>query len=110
MTYEEMTSYLSTHPLEDLSTLTGVPRSTLNRFLIKKGFSTPTIRAAVKRPRINPLMELGTDSPFSGNEELTDVQRQIIHGSLFGDMYAGDVSPYLRCEHAWGQIGYLKAL
>ena len=93
----------------------GVPIVTLGKFLSSKGYFAGCTDKVIseKRPRVNPLLGFGKDSEYCG-EGLTDVQRRIVHGSLLGDMYAGWSSEgntaYIKCEHAWSEIGYLKAL
>jgi len=112
MKYEQMVEFLRDHPLEDLAIKIGIPTTALNRFLRKNGF-TLSEQQEVPRPRVNPLGVLAGPSPFTGQEMLTGEQKEIVIGSLYGDTYAGRTSEgvaYLRCEHAWGQIGYLNAL
>lgn len=117
MKYEEMVSYLRSRGIKELAEKIGVPINTLSKFLSSKGYFNGCVKAdkfaPKKRPRVNPLFGFGEDSKYN-QEELTDIQKRIVHGSLLGDMYAGwsseNHTAYLKCEHAWSEIGYLKAL
>lgn len=115
MTYSEMTLYLQKHSIAELCVLLGIPQTTLIKFLKNRSYVFEPSEIKIppkKRIRINSL-NLGIDSDFDNTATLTDLQHQIIMGSLMGDMYAGWTSSnsvYLRCEHCWGQINYLKVL
>ena len=116
MKYEEMVPYLRTHRIEELATKIGIPIVTLRKFLSLKGYFEGCVKTKKsikeKRPRVNPLYVLGEDSKYRG-EELTEIQNQIVLGSLLGDMYAGwsseNNTAYIKCEHVWSEINYLKA-
>lgn len=115
MKYSDMVIYLSDHSIEQLAFLLKIPRPTLSRFLARNGYKSSALKVEKKekRLRINSLDILGVDSQYNTTATLTDLQKQIVHGSLFGDMYAGwtsERSVYLKCEHTWSQINYLKAL
>lgn len=107
-----MLSYLETHTLEDLASLLKVPSRTLFIFLLKRGYKFSVFNTEKKnRERINKLDIYG--DIIEDTKDFSDIQKQIIHGILFGDsgIYwsTEDRTAYLRCEHCWEQIGYCKA-
>lgn len=114
MTYEEMVIFLKSQSLDDLSRVIDISVTTLRRFLNKNGYKFETVKKPPKaqRERLNAL-DLYGEIISSDISCPNDIQKQIIYGTLFGD--AGiywstkDYYAYYRCEHAWGQITYLKA-
>lgn len=116
MKYEDMLLFLSDHSVEELSLKLTIPVQTVYRFLEKHGYQHPVqvqvIEKVEKRLRINSLDIYGKE--YTGNQNSpTDLQRQIIIGTLFGDsgLYwsTKDKTAFFKCEHCWGQIGYCKA-
>lgn len=113
MTYNEMVIFLKNNSIKSLSEKIDIPLSTLRRFLYKNGYEFSIVKRPqkVKRKRLN-ILDLYGNQIDSNLLIPNDMQKQIIYGTLFGDsgVYwsTKDYTAYFKCEHAWGQITYLK--
>lgn len=115
MKYENMIRKLEAMTPQELSVSLGVPFNTLMRFLKRNGYSediTKKVENRNPRRRVNTLDVLGSDSAWNG-EILTGPQKEILLGSIMGDASVVwstlDQTAYVKIEHCWSQIGYLKA-
>jgi len=115
MHLKDMAEYLKNHSVPALSTQLNIPLKSLCKYLQKNGFDLDVIQPEkIKRDRINKLDIYGDEQPYYDGQKLSDTQLQIIRGSLFGDsgIYwsTENYTAYLKCEHCWAQIGYVKAI